>query len=175
MESELWESGAGRPLDAYDETLPVSLRGVGAADDRLDTSVFFAAILSPEDGSRMVLKVGEAGLILLLVGKTVLAEADDVIASKAPATRPLLTVLVDAAGVELGPKPSRKVLASARRLVTRSGDAPVLAEALAAKAEWLVSHDKRHLLAAKAGVLTLTIATPGDLIAHLRDNLTTGS
>jgi predicted nucleic acid-binding protein len=137
----------------------------------LDTSVLFAAVLSPEGGSRMVLKLGEAGLVELLVGPTVLAEVDGVVARKAPESRPLLALLLDAARVEVGPAPSRKALASARRCVAHPGDAAVLAEALAAKVDWLLSHDKRHLLAAGAHVATLTIGTPGDLLAALREQL----
>ena len=133
--------------------------------------MLFAAILSPQGGSRVVLKLGEAGLISLLVGRTVLAEADDVVARKAPSTRPLLAVLLDAAGVEVGPAPSRKRLASARRCVAHAGDAAVLAEALAAEADWLLTHDKRHLLRAGTLVAALMIGTPGDLIAYLRENL----
>lgn len=139
----------------------------------LDTSVLFAAVLSPEGGSRMVLKLGEAGVVELLVGPTVLAEIDDVVTRKASESRPLLALLLDAARVEVGPAPSRKLMASARRLVAHAGDAAVLAEALAARAEWLLSHDKRHLLTASAHVAALAIGTPGDLIAALRDRLTT--
>ena len=138
----------------------------------LDTSVLFAAALSPEGGSRMVLKLGESGLVDLLVGPTVLAELDDVVTRKAPGSRPLLALLLDAARVDVGPAPSRKLLASARRLVTHRGDAAVLAEAHAARADWLLSHDKRHLLAAGAHVAALTIGTPGDLIAAFCDKLT---
>jgi predicted nucleic acid-binding protein len=138
----------------------------------LDTSVLFAAVLSPEGGSRMVLKLGETGLVELLVGPTVLAEIDDVVARKASESRPLLALLLDAARVEVEPAPSRKLLASARRLVAHTGDAAVLAEALAARADWLLSHDKRHLLAAGTHVAALAIGTPGDLIAALRDRLT---
>jgi predicted nucleic acid-binding protein len=122
----------------------------------------------------MVLKLGEAGLVDLLVGPTVLAEIEIVIAGKAPESRPLLALLLDAARVEVGPAPSRTLLASARRSVGHKGDAAVLAEALAAKAGWLLSHDKRHLLAAGARVTALTIATPGDLIAALRERLSQG-
>jgi predicted nucleic acid-binding protein len=137
----------------------------------LDTSVLFAAVLSPEGGLRMVLKLGEAGLVGLLVGPTVLAELDDVVARKAPESRPLLAVLLDAAGVEVGPAPSRKHLANARRCVAHAGDAAVLADAMAAEAGWLLTHDKRHLLRAGTLVLPLTIGTPGDLIAYLREHL----
>lgn len=137
----------------------------------LDTSVLFAAILSPQGGSRLVLKLGEAGLISVFVGRTVLAEANDVVTRKAPRTRPLLAVLLDAAGVEVGPASSRKHLASARRFVAHDGDAAVLAEALAAEADWLLTHDKRHLLRADAHGLPLTIGTPGDLVASLRETL----
>jgi predicted nucleic acid-binding protein len=137
----------------------------------LDTSVLFAAVLSPEGGARMVLKLGEAGLLTLLVGNTVLAEADSVVAREAPETRPRLALLLDAAAVAVGPRPSRKVLRDARVWVAHAGDAAILAEALAARAEWLLSHDKRHLLGVDASGMGLKIGTPGDLIASLRESL----
>ena len=45
----------------------------------LDTSVIFAAVLSPTGGARKLFLLGEAGLLQLVVGPTVLNECQDVV------------------------------------------------------------------------------------------------
>ena len=135
----------------------------------LDTSVIVAAVLSPEGGSRMVLKLGEAGVVALCVGPTVLAELDDIVSRKAPQTRAHLAKLLDAARVAVGPAAPSTLLADTRLAVSHPADAAIVAEALAARAEWLLTHDKRHLLAAAGDVAGLTIGTPGDFLAALRE------
>ena len=65
----------------------------------LDTSALFAAVLSETGGARQLLKLGEAGVIALWVGPTVLAEIDAVLARKSPASKTRLALLLDRAGV----------------------------------------------------------------------------
>jgi len=48
----------------------------------LDTSVLFAAVYSKTGGSRLILKLGEAGAVQLWVGPWVLREAEGVIKRK---------------------------------------------------------------------------------------------
>ena len=59
----------------------------------LDTSVLFAAVLSETGGARLILKLGEAGVLRLRVGPGVLREADDVLARKAPKSKALFALL----------------------------------------------------------------------------------
>ena len=141
----------------------------------LDTSVLFAAVLSAEGGSRLVLKLGEAGAISLWVGSRVLQEVDGVVLRKAPQTRPLLALLLDRAGVMTGPEPDAAALARARAVVSYAPDAHVLAEALSAKVDYFVTLDRQHFVDnPRAETLPFPVGTSGDFLAWLRERLRPG-
>lgn len=135
----------------------------------LDTSVIFAAVLSPNGGARMVFRLGEIGYLQLMAGKQVLKECEEVVRRKAPETLPELAVLLDVVNLVVTPEASVEHLERARALVTYPPDALILAEALQAEPDWLLSHDHQYLLSIPAEVLPFRIGTPGDLPAWLRD------
>jgi len=56
----------------------------------LDTSVVFAAVLSPTGGARKLFLLAEARILRLAVGPTFLKECDEVIRRKAPVSLPTL-------------------------------------------------------------------------------------
>ena len=141
----------------------------------LDTSVLFAAVLSAEGGSRLVLKLGEAGVISLWVGSRVLQEADGVVWRKAPQTRPLLALLLDRSGVTRGPEPDAAALAQAKAVVSYAPDAHILAEALSAEVDYFVTLDRQHFVdSPRSAVLPFPVGTPGDFLAWLRERLSSG-
>jgi predicted nucleic acid-binding protein len=136
----------------------------------LDTSVLFAAVLSSTGGARKLFHLAEAGVLRLMVGPTVLSEADEVVRSKAMASRPVLAQLLDAGRVETSPAPTEIQVESARQYVQYALDARVLAEAICAEPEWFVTHDKEHFLNRKSeSKLAFAIGTPGDLIQSIKD------
>ena len=136
----------------------------------LDTSVLFSAVLSPTGGARKLFLLAEAGLLQLIVGPTVLREADDVVRRKAPASLPMLAQLLEAGQVETCLAPTPKQIESARSLVAYTPDARVLAEAIRAEPDWFVTHDKEHFLKTKKGInLSFEIGTPGDLLQKFKD------
>lgn len=135
----------------------------------LDTSALFAALLSASGGARQLLRLGEAGLIQLVVGPRVLAELDGVITRKAPDLRPTVAVLLDAAACETGPIASPTHLAVVSQVLAYGPDAQILADALAANSDYLVSLDREHLVGQPSlSLLPITIGTPGDCLAWLR-------
>jgi predicted nucleic acid-binding protein len=135
----------------------------------LDTSVFFAAILSATGGARKLFLLGEAELLELIVGPNVLREADEVVRRKAPGSLPLLAQLLEIGKVQTVSAPTPKQVESARRIVAYTPDARVLAEAIRAKADWFVTHDKEHFLKAKAMIhLPFEIGAPGDLLQKFK-------
>lgn len=137
----------------------------------LDTSVLFSAVLSPTGGARKLFLLAEAGLLQLIVGPTVLREADEVVRRKAPASLPMLAQLLEAGRVETCLAPSPKQIESARSLVAYAPDARVLAEATRAEVDWFVTHDKEHFLKTKKGInLSFEIGTPGDLLQRFKDD-----
>jgi predicted nucleic acid-binding protein len=142
----------------------------------LDTSALFAAVLSEKGGSRLILKLGEARAVGLGVGPRVLHEADAVLTRKAAENKALFALLLDRAKVSVGPEPDDTALAQARTIVDYPPDAHIVAEALAAGADYLVSLDRKHLVGnPRTPDLPFPIGTPGDFLAwlrvHLRQNL----
>ena len=137
----------------------------------LDTSVIFAAVLSPEGGARKLLHLAEAGFINLIVGSNVLRECDTVVRRKAPSSLPMLAQLLAAGRVETSSAPSRKQIAAARAFVKYGPDAHILGEAIGARPDWFVTHDKEHLLKVRTERrLAFKIGTPGDLIRALKED-----
>lgn len=62
----------------------------------------------------------------------------------------------------------------ARTFVGYLPDARVLAEAIQAKPDWFVTHDKEHFLRTQFDMdLPFRIGTPGDLLQTIKDDLIT--
>ena len=138
----------------------------------IDTSVLFDAILSPTGGSRRLFQLAEAGIVRLVVGPTVLREADGVVRRKAASSRPLMAQLLDSARVETSQSPTKIQVESARKYVRYAPDARVLAEAICADRDWFVTLDKEHFLNKKREFrIGIVIGTPGDLIQSIKQSL----
>ncbi len=136
----------------------------------LDTSALFAAVLSETGGARQLLKLGEAGIITLWVGPGVLAEMDAVLTRKSPSSKGALALLLDRARVQISPLPEPET--QARAVAAYPPDADVVAEALAARVDYLVSLDRRHLVNnPQLAELPFLTGTPGDCLAWLRARL----
>lgn len=138
----------------------------------LDSSVLFAAVWSESGGSRLILKLGEAGALSLWVGPCVLQETDAVLKRKSPESRPQMALLLDRAQVQVGPEAGTEALAQAQSAVEYGPDAQVLAEALELNVEYLVSLDSQHLVG-NPGTrdLPLVVGTPGQFLEWYRHRL----
>jgi predicted nucleic acid-binding protein len=139
----------------------------------LDTSVVFAAILSPEGGSRKLFRLAETGLLHLIVGPNVLRECEEVVRLKKPSSTPLLAQLLATSRTETSLAPTARQIKMAKTYVHYSPDAYVLAEAIQAKPDWFVTHDKEHFLKQREKItLSFEIGSPGDLIQKVKDDFT---
>lgn len=139
----------------------------------LDTSVLFAAVWSESGGSRLILKLGEAGAVGLWVGPTVLQEAEAVLSRKSPESRPHMALLLDRAQVQLGPEAGKEAFAQALSAVDYLPDAQVLAEVLEIGVEYFASLDQKHLVGnPRTESLPVTVGTPGDFLEWYRQRLT---
>jgi predicted nucleic acid-binding protein len=137
----------------------------------LDTSVVFAGVLSETGGARLILKLGEAGLVHLVIGPRVLEEADRTFSRKALDSKPLFAILLDVARVEMG-KPARRAhLDVANEVIGYAPDAHVLAEAISNDADYFVTLDRKHFHADAVKGLPLLVGTPGDFLAWLRNRI----
>jgi predicted nucleic acid-binding protein len=139
----------------------------------LDTSVVFAAVLSPTGGARKLFQLGEAGILKLIIGPGVLRECDEVVRRKAPATLPVLAQLLDIGRVEITQAASPISMEMALSIVEYEPDARVLAEAISARPDWLITHDKEHFLKERQNTsLAFHIGTPGDLLQDIKTDFT---
>ncbi|MCC6500740.1 MAG: PIN domain-containing protein, partial [Anaerolineales bacterium] len=132
-------------------------------------SVIIAAVMSPSGGARLLFHLSQANTVHLTVGKGVLQETEEVLRRKAPHLLGLLAQLLDEANIEVSDAPTAKQMNLAKSLIEYEPDANVLAQAISAKPDWLVSHDKEHFIGnANLNDLSFKIGTPGDVIAWLR-------
>ena len=107
----------------------------------------------------------------LVVGPTVLRECQEVILRKSPASLPTLAQLLASASLETSEAPKQKQVDSAEVYVQYVPDARVLAEAMLAKPDWFVTHDKEHFLHHRSKInLSFKIGTPGDVLQRFKDN-----
>jgi putative PIN family toxin of toxin-antitoxin system len=144
--------------------------GGAAARVFLDTSALFAACWSSAGGSRLVLVLGEAGLVTPLLSPQVLAEAEGALRRKASQALPMLAILLERAAVEVAEKAPRSAVSRVASAARHPGDAQVVADAVHAKADYLVTLDRTHLLGNQrlARLVPFPIGTPGDFIAWFR-------
>jgi hypothetical protein len=118
--------------------------------------------------------MGEGEIISLWVGNKVLKETDAVLVRKSPKSRALFAFLLGQARIRTGPKPTIENHAQALMITDYEPDVQVLAEALAAGTNYMVSFNRRHLIDnPKAHLLPFKIGTAGDFLAWYREQYTT--
>lgn len=136
----------------------------------VDSSVLFSACFSPRGASRAMLLAGTLGTLGLVVSDVVLDEVQANLADTPHAQRllDLLDQFLRSIPFEVVRATERQVEAAAR--YTELKDAPIVAAAIAAQVDYLVSLDRKHLVgvAHVARQSGLMIALPGALLAMLR-------
>ena len=141
----------------------------------LDTSALFAAAYSETGGARLILKLGEAGVMSLWVGPRVLREAESVLERKSLRSKGYFALLLDRARIQVSAEADEAALRKACAVIDYEPDAQVVAEALTIGADYLVSFDWVHLVGnPRAGELPFPIGTAGDFLAWYRERLMTG-
>ncbi len=139
----------------------------------LDTSVIFSAVLSETGGARKLFRLGEAGMLQLIIGRNVLRECEQVVRRKVSESLPTLAYLLEVGRVETATESSSNFVKQAKTIVSYQPDARVLAEAMSAEPDWFITHDKTHFLNTDLdSKLSFRIGTPGDLIQALEDAFT---
>ena len=136
----------------------------------LDTSVLFAATLSSTGASREIISLGLAGRLTLVLSDYVIEELRGALKRKAPESVSAVDDFLQALEFENVRPSKREVLSVAE--YTELKDAPVVAAAVKARVDYLVSLDRRHLVdrpEVEDGS-GLRIVLPGDLLHLLRSN-----
>lgn len=137
----------------------------------IDSSVFFAACLSPQGASNAILHECIQGKVTLVISDTVRAETERNLASlprHAAEALLLFQQLLDAVSFVLS-NPTQEEIAEAATY-TFLKDASIVAAAKKAKVDYLVSFDRKHLVGVPqvAQGSGLTIVLPEVLLAAIR-------
>ena len=134
-----------------------------------DASVLFAASYSKTGSSRDLLLEAIRGHVRAVVTQHVLREAEESLARKAPEALPAWHELLELIGPEIGELPSLQELRQAATYI-HPKDAPVVAGAIKAGVDYLVTWDRKHFtddvrVARESG---LEIVTPDQVMTLLR-------
>ena len=131
----------------------------------IDASVFIAATASPTGGSAAVLELGRRGRVRLFASKQVLLEAERNIRRKLPSDALLCFYrYIGTLPLRIIAAPGAEEIKWAAEVVAEK-DAHVLAAALKARADALLTLDRKHLLApAVRAASACAIQTPGEFL-----------
>jgi predicted nucleic acid-binding protein len=134
----------------------------------VDANVFFTAALSATGASREIIRLGTLGTIILIVSELVLEEAERNLAAKRPDALPLLQLFLAIVPFEIVEPTKQEVLAAANYTVLK--DAPVVAAAMRANVDFLVTLDRKHLVGVPevAQESGLRIVLPEELLEEVR-------
>lgn len=134
----------------------------------LDTSALIAGIVSPTGAAREVLRLCEAGVVELLVSRQVLTEADRNLSAKLPALIPDYRHLMHRMSPTLVEDPTHREVAQARRVIHHK-DAPLLAAAISAEVDYLITWNTKHFHTSPVmRAVRFRIATPGEFLEEFR-------
>ena len=138
----------------------------------LDTSALIAGLLSDSGGARALFALGEADSTQLWCSQDVMAELDTVLRQKIPLHLPVVSAWLARIRLELVKPPSVRSVRKLQRLIGHAKDAVVLAAALDAEMDYLVTLDREHMLnnPTLRNALAFPMGTPGDCLAWFRDH-----
>ena len=134
----------------------------------LDSSVLYAAVFSATGPARRLILKGLQGSITLRISDLVSEETKRNLAQNAPETLPSFTIIADLLSPQVI-RPTKAAVLKAAQIVHLK-DAPIVAAAAKANAEYLATHDVKHLLNhAKAieQAYGVTALTPADILRAL--------
>jgi uncharacterized protein len=134
----------------------------------LDSSVLYAAAFSATGPARRLILKGIEGSIAPSLSDLVLEETKRNLTKNAPSALPYFTILADLFSPFIT-NPTKADVRKAAQIVHLK-DAPIVAAAAKAKAEYLATHDVKHLLA-QAQVIEeaygITVLTPAEVLRIL--------
>jgi predicted nucleic acid-binding protein len=136
----------------------------------LDSSVLYAEAFSATGPARRLLLKGLDGSIALSLSDLVLEETKRNLTKNAPSALPYFTMLADLFSPFII-NPTKTDIRKAAQVVHLK-DTPIVAAAAKAKAEYLVTHDGKHLLAEAQAIEAaygITVLSPAELL-HILTN-----
>ena len=139
----------------------------------LDSSALIAGVISENGAAHVLLQLGETEDVSLKISELVFNEATRSIGRKSPENLENVQKEIEKARIVILQDPSHEEIQANLYLMEDPNDVPILLAAIKAKVDYLATHDHKHFLndpkvAEKAG---LKIGTPGDVLAWIRENL----
>ena len=130
----------------------------------IDSSVLFSAAYSARGHSRDLLLMAVRGEVSLVASRLVLEEVRRNLAENAPEALAMFDYLLEILPVEITNPSKAEVLAAAEEVALKN--APIVAAAKKARADMLVTLDKKHLLGKPevAHYAEMEIVTPQEAV-----------
>ncbi|MEW5828562.1 MAG: PIN domain-containing protein [Chloroflexota bacterium] len=138
-----------------------------------DSSALIAGVLSRTGAACVLMLFAEQDKLDLYISEHVIEECERSLARKAPAALPAFRNALKDTQPKIVAALASEEIQPCLYMIADPTDAPILAAAIKAKVDFLVTHNRRHFLddpkvAEKSG---LKIGTPGDALAWIRENL----
>lgn len=141
----------------------------------LDSNVLTAGIVSSWGLDKAILSLCASSVCKLVLAEVVRDEVEANLLLHAqrlppPAAEELIdqySRLIKLAHPELIPYPRKDLVLSNRHLIRHAADVPVLLSAIAARPDWLLTHNTRHFTQAVAQKTVLKIANPAQFFTAL--------
>ena len=139
----------------------------------MDSSALIAGVISENGAAHVLLQLGETEDVSLKISELVFNETTRSIGRKSPENLENVQKEIEKARIVILQDPSHEEIQANLYLMEDPDDVPILLAAIKAKVDYLATHDHKHFLndpkiAEKAG---LKIGTPGDVLAWIRENL----
>ena len=135
----------------------------------LDSNVFFSGLYSSEGPPGMILSRFIEGRLRVVISRQVLDEVVETIRDRLPDDLPFLRKLLMSAPPEIVEDPTPEGVARWAKVI-QAGDAAILAAAVAAQPDYLITGDKHFLanggVAEKSG---LEIVTPAQFLERWQE------
>jgi uncharacterized protein len=134
----------------------------------LDSSVLYAAAFSATGPARRLILKGLEGSVTLTISDLVLEETKRNLTKNAPLALPSFTILADLFSPFIVRPTKAEVLKAAQ--IVHLKDAPIVAAAAKANAEYLATHDVKHLLKQAQAIeqeYLITVLPPAELLRIL--------
>lgn len=145
------------------------LRRIKVSRVFIDSSVLIAAAISSSGSARDLILSSIRNESKLVVSDLVFEETERNLSQKAPKALPAFKLFKEVLSPELVNAPKLFILKASK--VVNVKDAPIVAAALEAKADFLVTYDRKHLLRYKGEVereFKIKVRTPGEVMNEIK-------
>lgn len=131
----------------------------------IDSSVLIAAAISTHGSARDLIKKSLRGEVEIIISDLVIEETQRNLENKAPQALPALQLFLESLNPQVV-SPSKSQVLKISKIVDQK-DAPIVAGAMKAKADYLLTYDRKHLLTYKKEIKThfkLKVVTPDEVV-----------